>query len=1138
MDNELIFDVSQQAGFRLNTLQLYNWGVLENNKLFTFNFENKSTLLTGRNGSGKTTIVDAIITLMVPKRYRLYNQSSSDNSKDKDRNEESYVLGAYGTASDDSSLSGKTKFLRDKNCISIINGLFCNEITGQEISLLQVRYFSSSELITYYGVTEQKLLVENIQDILRNEKTKLDREKKWRFVLKNKCGTEFWDSESFSKYASRFKNIFGLHEDDENKALKLFAQIVGMKELGNLNEFIRKKMIESVDVESEFQKLQTNYETLIQCEKEIEKTKCQLELLKPVVETGKNIEKSEQQKQKLNTAKDTIPCWYAQNAIAILQKEIDAKTTAQQKLETENGELQKQIETLSTEINLLSNDNGIQLVNEKKRQIKDLNDKKENIQSNRNKFEENARILNLETPNTANEFTEILNNAGLNKQNFAKNIEKLDDERYEKRKNADELNENLTYLSSELESLGTRNSNIPLKNIEIRKFITDGTGLSEKDIPFAGELIQVKQDEKEWNYAIEKLLHNFGLTLLVTERNYKKITEYVKENNLNGRVVYLRTETLLETEMPKPGKNTVLGKIDVKQDHELSKWLVQHISDKWNYLCSDDFTDISKNDKVLSSSGLIKNGIKHEKDDSIKAKKNSTNILGWNNLEKRQALSVQIDEVKKAITAEKNEIGDITTKIQELEKKCASATKILEFETFAEIDVESIIVQIQYLIEEKNQLAKENNVEDKERQINEKEGRRKNASDQKELNRETIGRIKKEIETAKHDFDKNNETWENQVKILGEEFIVNAIQQLVMDYKIEPVLFITDLNVRRDSVIRQNDNEIKNENSTYAAYIKNLGDRMRDVKSPKEEIKKKFGDWTVQFADLIEERTYLADWITHYDRLQKEELPKHQKKFKEYLHHNLNENIIGFKVFIESGNQGIISSIKILNANLKEIAYGNNPRTYLQLGISDHSDSRIKEFEQKLKNAIPNAAGYSSEEDEEKAFRKVKEFIEFVQNASERNRDLFLDLRNWHDFTANERKYDDDSEVNYYSDSNSLSGGEKAKLTYTILASAIAYQFGINDSRTKSLRFVIVDEVFSKSDSVNAMYAMQLFKQLDLQVMIVTPLDKLNIAEEYVSSVHQVQRKDNSSPSRVISLTMERFRKERAELETTKNDYT
>ena len=247
------------------------------------------------------------------------------------------------------------------------------------------------------------------------------------------------------------------------------------------------------------------------------------------------------------------------------------------------------------------------------------------------------------------------------------------------------------------------------------------------------------------------------------------------------------------------------------------------------------------------------------------------------------------------------------------------------------------------------------------------------------------------------------------------------------------------------------------------------------------------------------------------------------------MHQNLNADIIQFKNFIDNENQEIKKAIATLNDNLKKIPYGDNPKTFLQLKIADNRDQKIVEFNRMLKNAIPNAAGYETDDEEEKAFRRIKDFIDFVRE-NERNRKFILDLRNWHSFAATELKYEDKTETHYYSDSNSLSGGEKAKLTYTILASAIAYQFGINESTSRSLRFVIVDEVFSKSDSINAQYAMQLFKQLDLQVMIVTPLDKLNIAEEYISSVHQVQKVGDSS--RVLPMTIERLRNLRAELES------
>ena len=139
-----------------------------------------------------------------------------------------------------------------------------------------------------------------------------------------------------------------------------------------------------------------------------------------------------------------------------------------------------------------------------------------------------------------------------------------------------------------------------------------------------------------------------------------------------------------------------------------------------------------------------------------------------------------------------------------------------------------------------------------------------------------------------------------------------------------------------------------------------------------------------------------------------------------------------------------------------------------------------------------------------------------------------LDIRNWFSFAASENYSFDKSQKQYYSDSASLSGGEKAKLTYTILASAIAYKFGINNVNGSSFLFVIVDEAFSKSDSYNSEYAMRLFKQIDLQLMVVTPLDKINIVEDYISSVHLTENK-NTHNSRLISMTIDTYKAKQQE---------
>ena len=137
-----------------------------------------------------------------------------------------------------------------------------------------------------------------------------------------------------------------------------------------------------------------------------------------------------------------------------------------------------------------------------------------------------------------------------------------------------------------------------------------------------------------------------------------------------------------------------------------------------------------------------------------------------------------------------------------------------------------------------------------------------------------------------------------------------------------------------------------------------------------------------------------------------------------------------------------------------------------------------------------------------------------------------LDLRRKYIFSAKEINKDD-SIIQYYQDTSSLSGGEKAKLTYTILAASIAYQFNLDnyDENFKGpFRFVILDEAFSKSDARNSEYALQLFKELDLQLMVITPRNGINIVEGYVSSLHLLEKNGDWRTSSISSMTIEEYK--------------
>ena len=78
------------VGFRLLRLEVFNWGTFDG-RVWTLQADGRNTLLTGDIGSGKSTLVDAVTTLVVPAHRVAYNKAAGADSKE--RSLKSYVLG-------------------------------------------------------------------------------------------------------------------------------------------------------------------------------------------------------------------------------------------------------------------------------------------------------------------------------------------------------------------------------------------------------------------------------------------------------------------------------------------------------------------------------------------------------------------------------------------------------------------------------------------------------------------------------------------------------------------------------------------------------------------------------------------------------------------------------------------------------------------------------------------------------------------------------------------------------------------------------------------------------------------------------------------------------------------------------------
>jgi uncharacterized protein YPO0396 len=323
----------------------------------------------------------------------------------------------------------------------------------------------------------------------------------------------------------------------------------------------------------------------------------------------------------------------------------------------------------------------------------------------------------------------------------------------------------------------------------------------------------------------------------------------------------------------------------------------------------------------------------------------------------------------------------------------------------------------------------------------------------------------------------------------------------------------------RDFLQRKIDNEDKRLKALEERIIKAMQDYRRDYPMETQETDARL-EAGFEYAGMLA-------------RLQADDLPRFEQRFKELLNENTIREIANFQSNLHRERQTIKERIEYINRSLAEIEY--NMGRFIRLEAQPNPDTEVRDFQQQLRACTEGMlTGAVDDRYAEGKFLQVREIIErFRGRQGTSDEDIrwsckVTDVRNWFLFAASERWKEDDSEYEHYTDSGGKSGGQKEKLAYTVLAASLAYQFGLEwgTVHSHSFRFVVIDEAFGRGSDESTRYALELFKKLNLQLLIVTPLQKINIIESYVSSVGFIHNEDGRE-SKLRNLTIEEYRNER-----------
>ncbi len=135
-------DVVRAPGFRLDRLEVYNWGTFHD-KIWTLQAGGGNALMTGDIGSGKSTLVDALTTLLVPAHRAAYNKAAGAEARE--RSLKSYVLGYHKSEQGEGGPRSRPVALRDGSSYSVILALFRDHPSDQAVTIAQVFWMREGE---------------------------------------------------------------------------------------------------------------------------------------------------------------------------------------------------------------------------------------------------------------------------------------------------------------------------------------------------------------------------------------------------------------------------------------------------------------------------------------------------------------------------------------------------------------------------------------------------------------------------------------------------------------------------------------------------------------------------------------------------------------------------------------------------------------------------------------------------------------------------------------------------------------------------------------------------------------------------------------------------------------------------------
>ncbi len=1076
----------QQQSYVLTGLEVFNWGPFSG--MHCASIDPRGTAIIGPTGSGKTTLIDALMTLLVEQpRYNL----ASTGGHESDRTLISYVRGVLGGDGSD----GREEVARPTNTIT---GL-CATYEGEDEPLKLAAVLWADSTSNAAQDLKRRWIFSQADNDELSTWLKLLHEGGARALMRHgKETAKLRIFESKRGYLAHTRKFF----DVGDNAFTLLNRAAGLKQLNSIDEIFRDLVLEDRSAFDRALEVASEFDNLAGIHKELQIAKAQQETLVPIDLENKKLLKTRDKTQQVLALKKTLPVWFAmaaqkrwQETLATINTELEQ---CAQKLNAET-DLQKATEVKVNTLNETYLKLGGNVVKELENTISAQRERVNDIRQHANDYQLMTKALGLSDELTDSALQK--NKAQLQHQREDYQVQR--DEKHSDTLSAHSQLREQENLAEETQATLTKvrqrpGSNIPPKFQDFRAELSQQLSLNDDDLPFLAELIEVKAEESGWRGAIERAIGSERLRILVPEQHLSTALQWV--NSRNNRLHVRLQKAAVKTAASEFFSDGFSRKLQFKP-HPLREAAKALIADRDRH-CVTSTEQLKNTEHAMTIEGTM-SGRRGQFEKQDQRSLTSDWMTGFDNKDQLQALALQLQEQNKSVEHWKAQTRTMQLALKEFDVSLTMIDKLLSM-SFASIDLPGAQAILQASETRLCDLLAPDSDSSKAKAAYDAEREKLEALVDK-MNALTITQAK--LEERKSTANTQYEKAQSRVGDgLTEDQQVIASKHLAIADEISA----EDLGDAERTALAEIEQKLEKLLEKESEMQRRLVGLMNKAQQAD----------TGALAETATELADIPDYLERLRVLNEEALPEKTKRFLDYLNRSSDQGVTQLLSSIAEEVDGIEHRIADLNHTLKKVDFRQG--RFLQLAPQRIKHERLRSMEtaqRKLRSAA------LKEDNGDSHYRALRELVEILRDAGQNKKHVgaraLLDPRYRLQFFVVEVNRENGDTSPPRTGSQSGSGGEKELMASHILTASLSYALCPAEASKPLYGTVVLDEAFSKSSPSAANRIIEALRIFNLHPIFVTPNKEIGLLKKHTRKVICVQRPGTQSS--LASITWEKL---------------